>query len=209
MLTLTLVGDTVISLWITTTADRIGRKNMLIAGAGLMLLAGVAFVLTKNFWLLLAAATIGVISPSGTEVGPFLAIEQAALSHLTPSSARTATFAWYNLAGSFATAMGSLVAGFATQMLQNHGMAAVDSYRIVLAGYAVVGALLTGMCLWISAAVEVEKLKGDVAAEGPVKLFLGLHRSRGVVMKLSAMFAARCVCGGICDAVAGGVLVQR
>src|SRR4051812_32774977 len=132
LVTLTLVGDTVISLWITTTADRIGRKNMLIAGAGLMLLAGVAFILTKNFWLLLAAATIGVISPSGTEVGPFLAIEQAALSHLTASSARTGTFAWYNLAGSFATALGFLVAGATTRQLQVHGMAAVDSYRVVL-----------------------------------------------------------------------------
>src|SRR4051794_21315928 len=58
LLTLTLVGDTVISLWITTTADRIGRKTRLIAGAGLMLLAGVVFVFTQNFWLLLAAATI-------------------------------------------------------------------------------------------------------------------------------------------------------
>ena len=29
LLTLTLVGDTIISLWITTNADRFGRKRML------------------------------------------------------------------------------------------------------------------------------------------------------------------------------------
>src|SRR5689334_10480 len=79
LLTLTLVGDTIISLWITTRADRIGRRTMLMAGAALMLFAGILFAVTTNFWLLLFAATVGVISPSGNEVGPFLAIEQAAL----------------------------------------------------------------------------------------------------------------------------------
>ena len=61
-----------------------------------------------QFIPLLIAATIGVISPSGNEVGPFLAIEQAALAEQAPAGRRTALFAWYNLAGSFATALGSL-----------------------------------------------------------------------------------------------------
>lgn len=80
LLTLTLIGDTIISLWITTNADRIGRRRMLIVGAALMIFAGVLFALTRNFVFLLITATLGVISPSGYEVGPFLAIEQAALS---------------------------------------------------------------------------------------------------------------------------------
>src|SRR5512137_277053 len=62
LLTLTLVGDTLISLWITTNADRIGRRRMLLVGAGLMLFAGILFALTRNFAFLLIAATIGVIS---------------------------------------------------------------------------------------------------------------------------------------------------
>ena len=68
LLTLTLVGDTIISLWITTHADRLGRRRMLIIGALLMVFAGVQFAITRNFLLLLIAATIGVISPSGYEV---------------------------------------------------------------------------------------------------------------------------------------------
>src|SRR2546429_3876622 len=36
LLTLTLVGDTVVSLYLTTHADRIGRRRMLIVGAMLM-----------------------------------------------------------------------------------------------------------------------------------------------------------------------------
>lgn len=67
---------------------------MLIVGAILMVFAGILFALTRNFLLLLIAATIGVISPSGYEVGPFLSIEQAALSQIVPDKKRTQIFAW-------------------------------------------------------------------------------------------------------------------
>src|SRR5882724_9731356 len=72
LLTLTLLGDTLVSLLLTTQADRIGRRRMLILGAILMTGAGLVFASTKNFFFLLVAGTIGVISPSGNEVGPFL-----------------------------------------------------------------------------------------------------------------------------------------
>src|SRR5512140_1040488 len=97
LFTLTLAGDAGISLWLTTSADRLGRKRTLIAGALLMLGAGVVFIVTRNVILLMAAAVIGVISPSGNEIGPFLSVEQAALTQLLPNEKRTQTFAWYNL----------------------------------------------------------------------------------------------------------------
>src|SRR5215472_2762764 len=68
LLTLTLFGDTVISLLLTTQADRRGRRFMLIVGALLMAAAGLMFAFTRNFAWLLIAGTIGVISPSGNEV---------------------------------------------------------------------------------------------------------------------------------------------
>jgi len=118
LLTLTLLGDTAISLWITTNADRIGRRRMLIGGAMLMILAAALFAATRNYYLLLLAATIGVISPSGNEVGPFLSIEQASLTQLVSDRQRTKVFAWYNLVGSFATALGALAGGGLSQLLQ-------------------------------------------------------------------------------------------
>ena len=78
LLTLTLIGDAVVSIGLTTRADRLGRRRILLVGAALMAGAGVVFAWTSTFWVLLAAATIGVISPSGQEVGPFLSVEQAA-----------------------------------------------------------------------------------------------------------------------------------
>src|SRR5262245_60959453 len=121
LLTLTLLGDAIISLGITGVADRAGRRRMLLVGAGLMVLAGGVFALTGNILLLTMAAIIGVISPSGAEVGPFLSIEQAILPQTTPDYHRTQVFAWYNLTGSFSTALGALAGGTLAQTLQGLG----------------------------------------------------------------------------------------
>jgi len=142
ILTLTLIGDTLISLWLTTRADRIGRRRVLVAGSLLMVGAGIVFSVTSWVPLLILAATIGVISPTGNEVGPFLAIEQAALSQKIPDARRTPTFAWYNLAGYVATATGALAAVLVSQALLNGGWAPVDAYRAIVVGYAVVGIVL-------------------------------------------------------------------
>jgi len=196
LITLTLVGDTAISLWITTSADRIGRRRMLILGAVLMLGAGVVFALSHNFIVLLAAATIGVISPSGNEVGPFLAIEQASLAQIGARDKRTGLLAWYNLAGSFATAAGALCGGGLAQGLQALGLAKTDSYRAIIIGYGLVGAVLIVLFSRLSPSINPPKAE---ARKGPKPLF-GLHKSRSVVLRLSALFSL--------DAFAGGFVVQ-
>jgi MFS family permease len=104
LFTLTLGGDIVVSLYLTMVADRIGRRRVLVVGSLLMAGAGLAFACTSSFMFLVIAGTIGVVSPSGNEVGPFLPIEQAALAHVVHNRFRTAAFGWYTLAGSVATA---------------------------------------------------------------------------------------------------------
>src|SRR5215472_10039165 len=155
LLTLTLAGDIAISLLLTTRADRLGRRRMLIVGAILMVGAGIAFASTRNLFFLIIAGTIGVISPSGHEVGPFLSIEQAALSHVVPARSRTEVFAWYTLAGSVATALGALCGGAASAIVQKASFSASDSYRAVVLLYAALGATLAFLFLSLSSSTEV------------------------------------------------------
>jgi len=200
LLTLILIGDTLISLWITTNADRIGRRRMLIIGAVLMVFAGVLFALTRNFIVLLIAATIGVISPSGYEVGPFLSIEQAALSQIITDERRTQVFAWYNLFGSFTTAIGSLCGGMLVQGLEQIGVSPLGSYRMVVIGYAAMGLLLAFLFSRLSSVVEAPRVSHPFSPPSDTKRLLGLHKSRKVVFKLSALFSL--------DAFAGGFVLQ-
>lgn len=199
LLTLTLLGDTALSLVVTTRADLAGRRRMLLLGAALMAGAGLLFAVTEDFWLLLAAATLGIISPSGNEVGPFLAIEQAALAQAVPAERRTGTFAWYTLTGAFATAAGAFVGGASAEGLQRLGLTALQSYRAVIGGYALLGLGLALVFAGLSPGVEAP---ARAAAARPPLLSpgLGLRRSRGVVLRLSGLFAL--------DAFAGGFIVQ-
>jgi len=199
LLTLTLAGDVAVSLLLTTTADRFGRRRTLAIGALLMSMAGIVFAMTNNFAVLLLAATIGVISPSGNEVGPFLSVEQAGLSQVIPFNRRTNVFGWYNLTGSLATALGALVSGSAVQAIRNAGASALDSYRVVIFGYAGAGAILALLSLCLSGEVELPPDNTAPQTAG-ARVFLGLHRSKGIVVKLSALFSL--------DAFAGGFIMQ-
>jgi len=192
---LTLAGDAVISLWLTTSADRFGRRRTLIVGGLLMLGAGLVFILTRNPFILAVAAIIGVISPSGNEIGPFLSVEQASLTVLASDQQRTRLFAWYALAGSLATATGALSGGWLAQGLTRIGYSSLQAYKSVLAGYAVGGLLLILLFLFLSPQVELKP-----AETTPQKLFLGLHRSRSIVLRLSGLFAM--------DAFGGALIVQ-
>ena len=69
-MTLTLVGDIVISFFLTLVADALGRRRVLALGATLMAGSGVVFALTGKYWLLLLAAIIGVISPRFVPLPP-------------------------------------------------------------------------------------------------------------------------------------------
>src|SRR5262245_25582033 len=154
LLTLTLAGDIAISLLLTTRADRIGRRRMLIVGAVLMAGAGIAFASTRNLLFLIVAGTIGVISPSGHEVGPFLSIEQAALSHVVPARSRTEVFAWYTLTGSLATALGAFCGGAAAGVVQKASLSPYDSYRVVVLLYAALGVALAFLFTRLSSSAE-------------------------------------------------------
>ena len=200
LLTLTLVGDMGISLWITTHADRIGRRKMLILGAMLMLFAGVVFAFTNNFFLLVVAAMIGVISPSGNEIGPFLSVEQASLTQTSPGEKRTHIFAWYNMLGSLSTATGALIGGGLAHFLQRSGMSVLWSYRVDVIVYSCIGLLLALIFSMLSPAVEVKSsVKPEWSVDTPKTQF-GLHRSKGIVVKLSTLFAL--------DAFGGGFVIQ-
>jgi MFS family permease len=215
LLSLTLMGDIAVSLGITTRADRVGRREMLVLGAVLMAIGGLVFAATDSFTLLLVAAMVAVISPSGGEVGPFLPIEQAALSQIVPAARRMDVFAWYNLVGSVATALGSLSGGLLAEEARRYGMLRSSSYTPVLICYAALGGVLTVMFLTLSRSIEpasksssnfgeglAEELSGTSpktkSASQPV--LLGLHRSRRTVLRLSTLFAL--------DAFGGGFIMQ-
>lgn len=189
--TAALAGGAVMTIALTTIADRLGRRRVLVVGATLMGLAGAILPTTDAVVWMMAAAVVGTISPSGKEVGPFLSIEQAILPQTTDDQHRTSAFVAYNLVGSLATAVGALAVGVPALL----GFAPIDGYRLLLWGYVVAAIGLVLLFAQLSPAADAVAGVAGGGAGG-----LGVQRSRAMVAKLAALFGL--------DAFAGGFIVQ-
>ena len=157
---LTLLGDTAISLGLTAFTDGVGRRYILAAGALLMSLSGFAYIVSSNYWVLLVASIIGVISPNGNEIGPFKAIEESILAQLTAEEDRSDIFAWYMLLGSAGAALGTISSGWLVQGLESRQFSLTTAYRSVFVLYAVCG--LAKLVLVTNLTQNVEAEKEDV-----------------------------------------------
>ncbi|KAK2605617.1 hypothetical protein N8I77_008443 [Diaporthe amygdali] len=172
-LTLTLVGDVVLSLAIALVADRIGRRRTLQFGTLLMILSGVTFSLSNNYWVLLPAAVVGVLSATGGDTGPFRAIEESVLSELTNPSTRSDVLSWYITTAAVGSACGVAAAGRMIETLKDRdGWTLLEAYHACFAVYALMGAAaslaafgLSKKCELKPTAITKEQETGE-AAEG-------------------------------------------
>ena len=192
--TAVLAGGAILTVALTQVADRLGRRRVLMAGAAAMALAGAVFAITSDLVVLTVAAIVGAISPSGREAGPFSSLEQAMLPQTTGDEQRTHVFAAYNLIGTLAFAVGALAVGLPALF----GLEALAAQRALIWAYAAIGVLLLVLFARLSGTVEASDYRG--AAPAPSRPRFGLHRSRGIAIKLAAL--------GALDSFGQGFVVQ-
>lgn len=155
-MTLTLLGDVALSLLLTLVADAAGRRRVLLLGCAGMAAAGAAFALASSYWVLLAAAAVGVVSVSGNEIGPFRAVEESVLAGLVGEDGRSDVFAWYVVVGTLGSALGLAGTGWLVEGLKAKGWAELEAFRVVFWLYGAVGvikAIVTGL---LSSRCEVD-----------------------------------------------------
>src|SRR3954469_1687808 len=129
LVTATLFGSAVLTLAIGLLAHRIERRRILLGACGLMVATGVAFASITAFWPLFVVAFVGTINPSSGDVTLFLPTEQAVLAETSEPRDRVALFAWYNVAGTLAGALGALAAGLPDLASRRVGGAPVEGAR--------------------------------------------------------------------------------
>lgn len=140
--TLTLLGDVVLSLVLTLVADRVGRRRVLFLGAGLMVVSGTVFATCEDYWVLLGAAVVGVISATGGDFGPFRAIEESVVSGLAGPEGRADVLVWYVTLASLGSAAGTETAGLMVEWLRGReGWTLLDAYHACFWLYVAMGAV--------------------------------------------------------------------
>ncbi len=188
IVTTTLVGSAAMTLWIGLRGGRISPRTSLLFGTGLMALTGLGFATFTGFWPLMVVGFLGTLNPSAGDVSLFLPIEQSLLSERVSSSQRTSLFARYTLGGSFAGALGALAAALPGPISDALNASLGDVQRMVFVLYACTS--LLGVALYLPLRI-VPRPANEVG---------GLGESRGVILKLSALFSL--------DSFGGGFVVQ-
>ncbi|KAH9885352.1 major facilitator superfamily domain-containing protein [Xylariomycetidae sp. FL2044] len=169
-MTLTLAGDVLLSLCLTMVADRVGRRRVLLMGASLMVVAGLMFAISESFWILLIAAVVGVISATGSDFGPFRAIEESTLSHLTTPKTRSDVLSWYVATSILGSAAGVEVSGRVIEFLRGRdGWTLADAYHAIFWLYIGMGILTIGCMSCLSEKCEIDE-KRNATEEAEVLL---------------------------------------
>jgi MFS family permease len=185
--TAALLGSSVLTLAVGFFAPRHDLRNLLLAGAGLIALTGLAFPMSEHIAVVLAVAFFGTINPSGGDAGVLVPLEHAMLARGVADSRRTAAFARYSLTGALAGAAGALAAA-TPDALALAGIAQVTAFKLMFLAYAALG---------LASAALYRRLPHVEMQETPSS---PLGPSRGTVYKLAALFSL--------DSFAGGLAVQ-
>ncbi|KAL5121273.1 hypothetical protein ACEQ8H_000741 [Pleosporales sp. CAS-2024a] len=153
-MTLTLLGDVMLSLLLTLVADKLGRRKILFMGSFMMTCSGVVFALSESYWILLVAAVFGIISVTGGDCGPFRAVEESILSGLTDEKTRSDVLSWYVTATTMAGAIGAEVAGRTVHALEKKSGDTTKAFHALFWAYAAFGVVGCVLCLGLSARCE-------------------------------------------------------
>ncbi|KIV98942.1 uncharacterized protein PV09_09328 [Verruconis gallopava] len=201
--TLTLLGDVALSLFLTLVADALGRRKILFFGAALMVLSGMAFALSSNYFVLLFSAVIGVISPSGSEIGPFRAVEESMISHLTTPDTRTEVMSWYVVMPAVGTSLGLFACGnLVSTLTERMGWEVKSAYHACFWIYTLCGLVNMGLAMFMTQKCEIEDKKPDVAEgarpEKKKSKFSQISReSRPTLYKLCALMSVDSLSSGM------------
>jgi len=187
----TLLGSAAVTLAVGLLGGRLSRRRILLGATLLMALTGLGFAGFTDFWPLMIVAVAGTLNPSSGDVSVFLPTEQAALAHTVGGQARTMTFAWYNMVGSLAGAVGALASGIPAEVASHRGVSLLRAERAVFVLYAACAVLAAIIYQRLSPALEVHPAKRGGAP---------LSESRRIVLRLAALFSL--------DSFGGGMVVQ-
>ena len=188
--TATLLGSGLLTLLTGLFAYRFRMHVMLTAACLLMLGTGLGFAAVTDFWPLLLIAVVGTLNPSSGDVSVFLPLEQSLLSHAVTSEQRTTLFARYSLVGNLVGAFGALGAAIPGILAQ---WDILDLKAATQAMFVLYG--LSGI-----AALALYRRMASAGARGDETRAVPLGPSKGIVLRLAALFSL--------DAFAGGFAVQ-
>jgi MFS family permease len=189
-----LTGSALATVGVTTQADRVGRRRMLVVLSLLGATGALALALTPPVPILMVMAFVGMLNGTGTDRSAAFSLEQAIIPGLVPDTSRTWTLSWYNVVLDTAGSLGALAAALPLLLQRWLTLPLLTSYTMMFAGCALLSIVTAVLYPFASAAVEVSKPATEVS---PHHISPATEK---VVAKLAALFSL--------DAFGGGFLTD-
>lgn len=117
---------------------------------------GIIFATFENFWILLLAAVIGVVSATGGDFGPFRSIEESILSQLTTPETRADVLAWYVTISAVGSSVGAESSGRIIEYLRKEEFSLGDAYHALFWIYAIMGLINAALVLLLTKECEAD-----------------------------------------------------
>ena len=184
--TVTLFGSAMATLAVGRWGHRFALRRLLLAAAVLMVATGLGFATLSALWPLLVVAFFGPLNPSGGDVSVFLPLEHTVLAASAEAEVRTSLFARYSFLGSIFAALGALAAAVPDWLESRAGWPLIDALRAMFVAYAIIGATVWALYL---------RIPGPPVEANDARSSLG--PSRGIVLKLAALFSVDSFAGGL------------
>jgi MFS family permease len=134
-------------LLVAELSGHIGRRLTLAATGLLMAMCGFGFAFGSGLAMMTAFSLSGMLGSAGTDVGPFLSVEQSILAETTEPKDRNRAFARYSMSGGLAASAGGALAALGTS---------VSSQQRFFALYGILGLLTAALPLLLTQEVERE-----------------------------------------------------
>ncbi len=105
--TLALLSSAALTVAVRRPAQRWGPRTALLGLAALIVLSALLFLTARSPWLVVVAAMLGNLAVGTGESGPFLALEQVAVTRASTRDGLTRALSLYNLTGYVASGLGA------------------------------------------------------------------------------------------------------
>ena len=189
-----LAGGFIISVAVMLTSRGISTRswsmiNMLITAA-----AGIVFILSNDFWLLVIGGLFGSYAASGAHWGGMMQLEQTGIAAVTPQENRTKAYSILTIASSAGRAGGALLAGLSTLMIVTFEWNPTDAYHALLWIYVALHLLATLAYLGLSPASHPrsQSERESTLLVNPFKA-----KARRPIIVMSSLFAFDSFAGGM------------
>lgn len=194
LLGISLAGGFVASLAVMLLSHRLSTRWWSVAIAVITSLAGIVLIISDQFIPLAIGGFFGSYAASGVHWGPMLQIEQTGLSNLASDSTRTRSFSLLNIASSIGRALGALLAGGATILINAFDFEPVDAFRVMLGVYCVFNFAGAAAYIWISPAADqhLKRSSNRSSVQNPFRA-----RARRNILTISGLMAVDSFAGGM------------